>query len=138
MGTLPGAFVLLWVTVQWRQEPETYVCTEGIPCKKRHQVMGTGRGFNHVQMERVFSLQREPSFPLCPLVPAVYTSGLYPGEAVRFETGISIVEPLYPGMQREEAAHFVLGNVLGALQAQCQVHCHLGVARRSPHIHTPN
>lgn len=57
-----------------------------------------GRGFNHVQMERIFNLQWEPSFPFCQWVPAVYTSALHPGEAMRFEAGTSTVETLYLGM----------------------------------------
>jgi hypothetical protein len=63
------------------------------------QSIEMGRGFNCVQMERVFSLQWEPSFPLCQWVPAsVYASGLHPGKVMRLETGASTVEPLYPGM----------------------------------------
>lgn len=104
--------------------------------QRRLQAMGTCGGFNCVPMDRVFSLQWESSFPFCQWVTAVYSSGLHLGEAVRFETEISVVEALDPGMQRNKAAHFVLGNVLGALQAQCQVHCHLGVP--PPYIHPIN
>lgn len=86
----------------------------------------TGRdgGFSLVQIEEGGSSSGIPS-------------GVHPEEAMGL--GTSVAEPLYPGVERwrDHTAHFVLGNVLGAPQAHCQLHHHQGVSHHSPHPH-PN
>lgn len=117
VGTLPKAFVLFVDHNTVAPRHRESACVEGI---ERLQEIEKDEGISLVQMEGVFSLQWDPSFPFCQWVPAIYMSGLHPGEAVKFGTGAPVTEPLYPERQRDQAVCFVLGIVLRTLQAHCR------------------
>lgn len=116
VGSLPTAFVLVCITALWLQGPETHACPEGI---EGLQEMGRRGGFGRVQMEGVFSLQWDPSFSFCQWVPATYTSGLHPGEAVKLAAGPPIVEPSSCLLCPRKCTRIPAGTLPGAPSPRC-------------------